>query len=287
MFPSEDYDVNVAYSRSADVLRSLQSAESFLRDFFPELMSLYPAIHTVPEKDDYLLYTNYAPQFQFYWCLDVAGVRAVCNPVVDRSFPDFNALTAIAREVHSEEYCGNFERGTDCAFALFDIAAAKESIGELESYPMLGASLDGLSQVTREHFARQYLYNRSDTRCFQQGSSGQPILQEFLKNIDAVILGSSSYKLYHYSAHDTMLSRIVCSLQDTTDDGLLPPFAQTRSGTDAEPVRLVSPCARAARAPRAESCIWLRVCMGVGLAAVVHVPARTVLRRAWEQLCRG
>ncbi|KAG5504829.1 hypothetical protein GH5_05459 [Leishmania sp. Ghana 2012 LV757] len=92
---------------------------------------------------------------------------------------------------------------------------------------MLGASLDGLSQVAREHFARQYLYNRSDTRYFQQGSSGQPILQEFLKNIDAVILGSSSYKLYHYSAHDTMLSRIVCSLQDTTDDGLLPPFAQT------------------------------------------------------------
>ncbi|KAG5478951.1 hypothetical protein CUR178_05532 [Leishmania enriettii] len=91
---------------------------------------------------------------------------------------------------------------------------------------MLRASLDGLSQVARERFARQYVYDRSDTRCFQQGGSGQPILQEFL-SIDAAILGSSSYKLYHYSAHDTMLSRIACSLQDTTDDGLLPPFAQT------------------------------------------------------------
>ncbi|KAG5501297.1 hypothetical protein JIQ42_06298 [Leishmania sp. Namibia] len=177
MFPSEDYDVDVAYSRLTDVLWTLRSAESFLRGFFPELMSLYPAIHTMPEKDDYLFYTNNAPQFQFYWSLEVVGVRAVCNPVVDRSFPDFNTLTAIAREMHSEEYCCNFERRTDCAFALFDIAAAKEPIGELESYPMLRASLDGLSQVAREHFARQYVYNRSDTQCFQQGSSGQPVLQ--------------------------------------------------------------------------------------------------------------
>ncbi|KAG5478728.1 hypothetical protein LSCM1_06132 [Leishmania martiniquensis] len=227
MFPSEDYDLDVAYSRSTDVLRTLQSAESFLRGFFPELKSLYPAIHTVREEDDYLLYTNYVPQFQFYWSLDMAVVRAVCNPVVDRNFPDFNTLTAIAREVYSEEYCSNFTRRTDCAFALFDIAAAKEPIGELDSYPMLKANLRGLSQVAREHFARQYVYNRSDARCFQQGSSGQPILQEFVQNIDAAVSGTSSYKLYHYSAHDTTLSRIACSLQDTTDDGLLPPFAQT------------------------------------------------------------
>ncbi|GET88787.1 membrane-bound acid phosphatase 2 [Leishmania tarentolae] len=227
MFPSEDYDLDVAYSRSTDVLRTLQSAESFLSGFFPKLTSLYPAIHTVPEKDDYLLYTNYVPQFQFYWSLDMAGVRAVCNPVIDRNFPDFNTLTAIGQEVYSEGYCSNFTRRTDCAFTLFDIAVAKEAIGELDNYPKLKANLDRLSQVAREHFARQYVYNRSDTRCFRQGSSGQPILQEFVKNIAAAMAGTSKYKLYHYSAHDTTLSRIACSLQDTADDGLLPPFAQT------------------------------------------------------------
>ncbi|CAJ1025966.1 membrane-bound acid phosphatase 2 [Leishmania guyanensis] len=227
MFPSEDYDLDVAYSRSTDVPRTLQSAESFLRGFFPNLTSLYPAIHTVPEEDDYLLYTNYVPQFQFYWSLDMAGVRAVCNPVVDWNFPDFHTLTAMAQEVHSEGYCSNFTRRTDCAFVLFDIAVAKKPIGELDNYPLLKANLDGLSQVAREHFARQYVYNRSDIRCFQQGSSGQPILQEFVKNIGEAMAGSSRYKLYHYSAHDTTLSRIACSLQDTADDGLLPPFAQT------------------------------------------------------------
>ncbi|CAC9489963.1 membrane-bound acid phosphatase 2 [Leishmania infantum JPCM5] len=227
MFPSEDYDLDVAYSRSTDVLRTLQSAESFLRGFFPNLTSLYPAIHTVPEQDDYILYTNYVPQFQFYWSLDMAGVRAVCNPVVDRNFPDFNTLTTIAQEVYSEGYCSDFTRRTDCAFTLFDIAVSKEAIGELDNYPKLKTNRDRLSQVAREHFARQYVYNRSDTRCFQQGSSGQPILQEFVKNIGAAMAGTSRYKLYHYSAHDTTLSRIACSLQDTADDGLLPPFAQT------------------------------------------------------------
>ncbi|KPI82439.1 putative membrane-bound acid phosphatase 2 [Leptomonas seymouri] len=38
---------------------------------------------------------------------------------------------------------------------------------------------------------------------------------------------TKTFKLFHYSAHDTTLIRIACSLQDTTNDGLLPPFAQT------------------------------------------------------------
>ncbi|KAK7196023.1 membrane-bound acid phosphatase 2 [Novymonas esmeraldas] len=226
MFPSESYDLDVAYSRSTDVLRTLQSAESFLRGFFPNLTSLYPAIHTAPELDDYLLYTNFMPQYEFFYNLDKPSVRGVCNPVTNRNFPDFGTLTEIAREVYSEGYCSVFTTRSDCARKLFDIASAVDALGELENYPLLKANKDALGQVARELFARQYAYNRSDTRCYQQGSAGQPILQEFVRNINATIAGSRTFKLYHYSAHDTTLSRIACSLQDTTDDGVLPPFSQ-------------------------------------------------------------
>lgn len=227
MFPSVNYDLDVAYSRSTDVLRTLQSAEAFLRGFFPNLTSLYPAIHTTPEQDDYLLFTNYVPQYQFFYNLDKPSVRGVCNPVTDRNFQNLNTLLDIAREVYSEAYCSNYELRSDCARKLFDIAAAYESIGVLGNYPLLNASRNALAQVARALFANQYAYNQSDSRCLQQGSAGQPILQEFVKNIDTTIAKTSKFKLFHYTGHDTTLSRIACSLQDTTDDGLLPPFAPT------------------------------------------------------------
>lgn len=230
MFPSLDYDLDVVYSRSTDMLRTLQSAESFLRGFFPNLTSLYPAIHTMPEKEDYLLYTNYAPQYQFYYNLDYEGLLSVCNPATDRNFPDFNTLAAIGKEVHSEGYCSRFDRRCNCAFSMFDIAMQVEALGELDNYPLMKANRDKLADIARTHYSRQYGYNRSNTRCFQQGSSGQPILQQFVTNINTAInaklTNTSTYKLFHYSAHDTTLIRIACSLQDTTNDGLLPPFSQ-------------------------------------------------------------
>lgn len=230
MFPSTSYDLDVAYSRSTDALRTLQSAEAFLRGFFPNLTSLYPAIHTVPEKDDYLLYTNYAPQYQFFYNLDKPSVRGVCNPVTDKNFPNFSMLTEIGKEVYSERYCSRFDRRCNCAFSLFDIAMQVEALGEIDNYPLLKASRDALADIARTHYSRQYRYNRSDTRCLQQGSSGQPIVQQFVTNINTAInakrSNTSTYKLFHYSAHDTTLSRIASSLLDTTDDGLLPPFSQ-------------------------------------------------------------
>ncbi|KPA83876.1 membrane-bound acid phosphatase 2 [Leptomonas pyrrhocoris] len=232
MFPSLDYDLDVAYSRSTDVLRTLQSAESFLRGFFPNLTSLYPAIHTMPENDDYLLYTNYAPQYQFFYNIDKPSVRSVCNPTTDKNFPDFKTLTDIGKEVYSEGYCSTFETRSDCARKLFDIAAAMDSVGTLDAakQPLLKKYKNALAESARVLFEKEYEYDRTNTRCLMQGSAGQPILQEFVTNINTAITaklaGTTTYKLFHYSAHDTTLSRIACSLQDKADDGLLPPFSQ-------------------------------------------------------------
>ncbi|KPI82548.1 membrane-bound acid phosphatase 2 (MBAP2), partial [Leptomonas seymouri] len=164
MFPSKDYDLDIAYSRSTDVLRTLQSAEAFLRGFFPNLSALFPAVHTVHEEDDFLLYPNYAPQYEIFYNIDKPRVRSVCNPVTDKNFPDFKKLTEIGKEVYSERYCSDYETRSDCARKLFDIAAAMDSVGELDPYPLLKKNKDALGESARVLFEKEYAYNRSDVR---------------------------------------------------------------------------------------------------------------------------
>lgn len=226
MFPSEEFDIDVCYSRSTDVGRTLQSAESFLRGFFPSATGIYPAIHTIPEVDDIFLNSNAQPWLKFFYSYNKPLVRAACNPTTDALFPDWTVLTDMGRECDSELKCSDFETRSDCARTLFDIAVTKRAIGMLDQFPLLEEHFEKVENITRALFEYEYHYNHSDPLMLRQGGRGQPFLQQVLAYIDEAISGTNTYKLMQYSAHDTTLAPIWGTLGDRTPDGMMPPFAQ-------------------------------------------------------------
>ncbi|KAG5490139.1 hypothetical protein JKF63_00258 [Porcisia hertigi] len=226
MFESPNYNLDVSYSRSTDVLRTLQSAEAFLRGFFPNMSSLYPAIHTVLHSTDVLLNTNMQPWLRMFYSYNKPLIRAVCNPLTDELFPDWKVLTKIGAEIYQEEFCSDYETRSECAHTLFDIAAAKRAVGDLHKYQLLEANFEKLRSITHALFDYEFHYNHSDPLMLNQGGRGQQFVQQVVTNMEGVMAGSNSYKLMHYSAHDTTLSPVWGTLGDRTPHGMLPPFAQ-------------------------------------------------------------
>lgn len=226
LFPSPNYDLDVAYSRSTDVLRTLQSAEAFLRGFFPNTTSLYPAIHTVTDETDMLLNSGAQPWLKFFYSNNKPLLRAVCNPLTDELYPDWTEITAIGKEIYLEGFCNDYTTRSDCVRTLFDIAAAKMAVGELDQYPLLQANFEKIQNITRVLFAYEYHYNHSDPLMFRQGGRGQPFLKQLVANMDSKIAGTNTYKLMHYSAHDTTLAPVWGTLGDESETAMLPPFAQ-------------------------------------------------------------
>ncbi|KAH9582251.1 hypothetical protein LSM04_008413 [Trypanosoma melophagium] len=224
-FPSESYDLDVAYTRSTDVLRTLQSAEGLLRGLFPNMSAFFPAVHTVDRGTDWLLRSEIAPYVQAFYRLDKQWKRNACNPMVD-SLIDFATLQSVAKEAFSEGYCANQEERCDCAAQLFDIGAALDADGRISAFPLLKANLEKLSALVQFYLLSEFGYNASSDRDVKMGSQGQNFVQQVLSNAQLHMQGQSTYKLYHYSAHDTTLSPVAATLRDTTPDAALPPFGQ-------------------------------------------------------------
>ncbi|KAK7199979.1 membrane-bound acid phosphatase 2 [Novymonas esmeraldas] len=226
LFESLKYNLDVSYSRSTDVLRTLQSAEALLRGFFPDTDSLYPAIHTVEESKDVLLNSNTQPWLKFFYSNNKPLLHAVCNLLTDELFSDWTELTRIGAQIYLEGYCSVYETRSDCARTLFDVGAAKKAVGQLDQYPLLQANYEKLKRISTVLFDYEYHYNQSDPLMFKQGGRGQPFVQQMAKNMEDVMAGSNKFKLMHYSAHDTTLGPIWGTLGDRTPDGMMPPFAQ-------------------------------------------------------------
>ncbi|KAL7695037.1 membrane-bound acid phosphatase 2 [Lotmaria passim] len=226
LFPSPNYDLDVSYSRSTDVLRTLQSAEIFLRGFFPNTSNLYAAVHTVEDDTDMLLNSNAQPWLKFFYSYNKPLLRTVCNPLTDKLYPDWTEITTLGKEIFLESYCSDYTTRSDCVRLLFDIAAAKMAVGELDQYPLLKANFAKIQNITRVLFAYEYHYNRSDSLMFKQGGRGQPFLKQLVANMDNQIAGTNKYKLMHYSAHDTTLAPVWGTLGDESETAMLPPFAQ-------------------------------------------------------------
>ncbi|KPI86999.1 putative membrane-bound acid phosphatase 2 [Leptomonas seymouri] len=226
LFPSPNYDIEVSYSRSTDVPRTLQSAEAFLRSFFPNTSSQFSSIHTVPFRTDILLNSGAQPWLRFFYLHNQLLLHKVCNPLTDELYPDWTEITRIGKEIFLEGYCSNYTTRSDCVRILFDIAAAKKAVGELDRFPLLEANFEKLQRITRVLFAYEYRYNRSDPLMFRQGGRGQPMLRELVRNMDNKIAGTNKFKLMHYSTHDISLAPVWGTLGDETDTGMLPVFAQ-------------------------------------------------------------
>ncbi|ORC92911.1 membrane-bound acid phosphatase 2 [Trypanosoma theileri] len=224
-FPSESYDLDVSYTRSTDVLRTLQSAEGLLRGLFPNMSAFFPAVHTVDSGTDWLLISDVIPYNNVFGGLDKQWKRNVCNPMVD-TLIDFATLQNVAKEALSEGYCANAEDRCDCASQLFDIGNALDADGRISTFPLLKANLEKLRAFVQFEFLSKFGYNASNERDVKMGSQGQNFVQQVLSNAQLHMQGKSTYKLYHYSAHDTTLSPVAATLRDTTPNGALPPFAQ-------------------------------------------------------------
>ncbi|AIN99913.1 membrane-bound acid phosphatase, putative [Leishmania panamensis] len=223
--PSSDYDLSVVASRSTDVRRTLQSAQLLLAGMFPNAIRLIPAIHTVPTSQDTMLYTFSQPWVALYATYATAAQQARTNPVVDHYFPDWTELRGLAAEVWSEGYCSNYETRLNCAIMLFDIAAAKRSVGKLPA--AVAARYDDLHAIIAEWFRGMWHYDASNPFLVQQGGRGQPFLQQVLTNMDDFIAARSTYKVMHYSGHDISLAAVWGTLGDRSAYAMQPTYAQT------------------------------------------------------------
>uniref|UniRef100_A0A0A9X1K8 2-phosphoxylose phosphatase 1 n=1 Tax=Lygus hesperus TaxID=30085 RepID=A0A0A9X1K8_LYGHE len=147
LFKSSTYDLKNVYSRSTDVLRCLQSADAFLKGLFPTDNSLYPAIHTVDNNEDYLLNADFYPQFTYFYDFDKVRLRNSGDATVDKNFPNFADLTAIGKEVSCDKFCSVYETRSDCAVKLYEIATSKMADGTISKpeFKLLNDSFTKLS----------------------------------------------------------------------------------------------------------------------------------------------
>lgn len=224
-FPEEDIVMTSVNSRSTNVLRTLQSAEAFLRGVFPSLNASYAAVHTVERSTDRLLNPGARPGTQFiWWDPEHQQIDAMTDPVVDRLFPDWTLLKKMGEQAYHQPICDYYTNRSLCAIYLLDVAAASRAAGTPELYPLLEENYDKLLETGYTHLYVTCAFDRH-TR-MEVGATSQPLLQELTANMDATVAGTSTFKLMHYSGHDTTLAALwsAFGLKDLLS--IAPPFAQ-------------------------------------------------------------
>lgn len=256
-FPYDGYNLSISYTRSTDVLRTLQSANGLLQGLFPNASAFFPAIHTVDKKTDYLLRSDALPLIHSREEYAKQEVRDVCDPVID-SRMTFAELQATAAEVYSQKFCANYTLRSRCAERLCDIAHAYESTGQIDGLPLLRQHLDDVCAVTAMSSYYYFSYNMSNPVHQRQGAPYYHLTRLLTDNMKAHQQPATAppYKLYEYSAHDTTISPLAASLGDSSLDAMLPPF-----GT-AFIIELLSRTDAAAGASAASPAFYVRVLRG-------------------------
>lgn len=224
-FPYDSYNLSISYTRSTDVLRTLQSAVGLLRGLFPNASAYFPAVHTVDNLEDSLLHSSLVPILRARYNYAAQEVRDVCDPVLDRRM-SFEELQATAAEVYSEGYCANYTLRSECAEKLCDIAHAYQSTGQIDSTPLLGQHLDDVCAVTATSSHFYFSFNQSDPVHQKQGAPYYHLTKTLLDNMRLHQNRATAppFKLYEYSAHDTTISPLAASLGDNSLEAMLPPF---------------------------------------------------------------
>ncbi|KPA81210.1 membrane-bound acid phosphatase precursor [Leptomonas pyrrhocoris] len=224
-FPYDSYNLSISYTRSTDVLRTLQSANALLRGLFPDSSAYFPAVHTVENHEDVLLHSSMVPLIRARYNYAQQEVRDVCDPVLDKRM-SFETLQATAAEVHSQDFCSNYTLRSACAETLCDIAHAYESTGQLDSTPLLRQHLDDVCAVTATSSYFYFSYNKSDPVHQKQGGPYYHLTKTLVRNMHLHLHHKTAppFKLYEYSAHDSTISPLATSLGDNSLEAMLPPF---------------------------------------------------------------
>ncbi|RHW68243.1 membrane-bound acid phosphatase 2 [Trypanosoma brucei equiperdum] len=224
-FPSTSYNLSVSHTESTYVNRTIQSAEGLLKGLFPDENTFFPVVYTRYDRGNVLQRSYSNPYTYAFLNLDVEWWRNVCNPTTDK-FIKYDTLLSISKEVFSEGMCANPEDRCKCAQTLFDIGASMEADGRIAKHPLLLQHVKQLRNVTEFCFREEFGYNSSDKTHVNMGSQGQDLAQRILFNAESRMNGTTTLKLYHYSAHDVTLAPLAATLGDSTFDGFLPPFGQ-------------------------------------------------------------
>ncbi|KPA85129.1 putative membrane-bound acid phosphatase [Leptomonas pyrrhocoris] len=222
---SESYDLDVVSTYSTDVLRTLQSANLLLSGLFPNSGRLIPAIHILSGSGGFVLQTYLQPWVSLYGLHAADAQAARINPLVDARFPKFSSLTALGASLHSENFFSDYAKRWKCVSMLWDIAAAKRSIGQLPA--LAEKHYKDLQEIVAAAYRYMWYYNASDEFVVQQGGRGQPFLEQVVKNIDGFLAGTNTFKVMQYSAHDVTLGPVWGTLGDSSVNAVLPPYSQT------------------------------------------------------------
>ncbi|CCW66916.1 unnamed protein product [Phytomonas sp. Hart1] len=180
-----EYNLHDVYSRSVDLNRMIQSADSFLKGFFKNTPGTpcTPAIHTVPIPMDTVLATFLQPNLGFYYMHHPVTLSNAANPTTDTLFPDWRDLRKIAKQLGLNKICDSEVNRTECAFSLFDIAASMNSNGKINRYPLLEANYEKLKQITRAVYRFESYFDYDDEQRRLEGSRGYIYWKHVLKSI--------------------------------------------------------------------------------------------------------
>lgn len=224
-FSLESYNVSVSYTRSTDVLRTLQSASALLSGLFPNASAFFPAIHTVDNNFDALLHSSVVPAILSRYYYANEELTTLCNAVLD-SRVSYSQVQAVAAEVYSSGFCSVYEERWTCADKLCDIALAYQSTGQLTSYPLLSTHMEDLCAVTATSADYYFGYNASNPVHQKQGTVYQHLAKELLANmkLHQSSKNAPSYKFYEYSAHDTTVAPLSVVFGDHSLKAMMPPF---------------------------------------------------------------
>ncbi|KAG5464496.1 hypothetical protein LSCM1_00686 [Leishmania martiniquensis] len=202
-FPTTRYNSSVVYTRSTHTQRTIQSATAFLRGLFSDDY-FFPVVYSQNMTTDTLLNTDLVPSVMGRSSLDRQALYATLNPVVDEHLT-WEAIQAAAKDAWIEGLCTDCNARVDCVLNLFDVAAAFEAAGRLDSAVDLKAAYPGIMEVNAAWYEYVYSWNSTSKLDRTQGSVSQNLAQTMLANIHAHRL-VPSYKMFEYSAHDTTIA---------------------------------------------------------------------------------
>ncbi|KAH9598397.1 hypothetical protein LSM04_005839 [Trypanosoma melophagium] len=204
--------------------RTLHSATALLTGMFSGTTPVYPVVHTIPLKEETLLGPWMLPNIVIAGQLGRgAWAREQAAPLVNKIFPTHEDLLAVAREVHPEGRCTDHASRVACARMLFDVAACYKPVGILANYPLLNAKYDELYEASSALTEASFSHNPSDDFQRKSGSQDQLIVQAMLKNLNDVLLEKSTYKIYHYSAHNATIAPFAATLGDNDNNAKFTP----------------------------------------------------------------
>jgi hypothetical protein len=257
---TDSYSQYVAYTRSTDLNRTVQSAAALLKGFFPNSSAYFPIVNTVTFATDLLLLVD--AQMSFH-------IPALLNEMPGYSLPDSfftmftdSELRQMGRESFQEALCvlPSFNQTTiaACALTVQDVAAAWEATGRLPSAPTMLANFDKLNEMRRIHNTLLFVYDPSNPIMKSRGNLGynlaSTIASKMYQQAGLSPRGFLNTRFFHWSAHDTTYMPLASAIGMNNADFMRPCSARpsfSSSGATARQTNIlcVSTTARRSSTP--------------------------------------